>query len=170
MIKTDKNNRLYVFVSLEDIIKFLETTDDPDIKNQLKRLYQNEQYNELGYIRISKNSDVYKAMMEVGELINGDLFMNVQILSDAYTRACIECNHEMKSRLYKYLKAYDDNAIHNIDNSELLKIVLCDKKIMTYIHKYDSLEEFIQDPSRKKESVKTKKESRKKGRSLAIIS
>ena len=66
----------------------------------LKKLFNQENFDEK--IRISKRSEAYKILKDT--VIDGDYFVTPSMLSDAYTRASLEFNYEMKDRLFKYLK------------------------------------------------------------------
>ena len=169
MLKTDDKNRSYAYVDLEDIMIALHNTDDPFIKRELKALFKNESYNELGTIRISKNSETYKLMWDCHDIIKGDFLITVDMLSIAYTRASLEFNYEMRDRIFKYLNKYASNARLDKSNEELIQKIICDEKVMNYINKYNDLNEFINDPNRKKHDKSKKKTENKKIRSYVII-
>ena len=147
----------------------MQYTSDIEIKSELKNLFKNEAYNELGNIKISKESKIYQIMKECPEVIKGDFFINVDMLSEAYTRASIEFNYEMRDRLFKYINKYADNVRKDKSNENLIQKIICDDKVMNYIHKYTSLDEFINDPGRKKNEKAKKKNEKKKCRSYVMI-
>ena len=64
------------------------------------------------------------------------------MLAEAFTRASLEFNYSMKDRLFKYLKKFIDNMAENKSNEKLKQKILCDEKVMEYIHKYNSFEDY----------------------------
>jgi hypothetical protein len=70
----------------------------------------------------------------------------------------------MKDRLFKYLKKYVDNLSEKKENEKLIQKILCDDKVMTYLQKYESFEEYtksiigtrIKKHEEKKEEPKSK--------------
>lgn len=159
MLITDKKNRNFAFVSLDDIITSMEKCEKENIE-VLKKLFNQENFEEK--IRISKRSEAYKILKDT--VIDGDYFVTPSMLSDAYTRASLEFNYEMKDRLFKYLKKYVDNLSENKENEKLIQKILCDEKVMTYLQKYESFEEYtksiigtrIKKYEEKKEEPKSK--------------
>ena len=65
MLLTDKKNRNYAYVTLEDILASLDRTSDlnDSEKKDLKKLYHKEEFDG-DKIRISKRSKAYKKYMD----------------------------------------------------------------------------------------------------------
>ncbi len=160
MLLTDKKNRNYAYISLDDIIESLEKSSElnDSEKKELKRLYYSQDYID-EKIRISKRSKSYQILKNCKNIIDGDTYINSTMLSVAYTRASYEFNYEMKDRLFKYLKRYFDNIAEGKSNEKLIQKILCDDKVMEYVHKYDSIEEYTKYliGTRIKETKKTDK-------------
>lgn len=169
MLKTDEKNRSYAYVDLDDVIKALSIADDPSIKSELKILFQNENYTESGSVRISKHSEIYKYIYDCQDIVKGDFIINIDMLSLAYTIASLEFNYEMRDRIFKYLNKYASNARLDKSNESLIQKILCDEKVMNYIHRYSDLQDFINDPNRKKKEKSKKKVESKKIRSYVIM-
>jgi hypothetical protein len=138
MLITDKKNRNYAFVTLEDIISSMETANYEDTL-ELKKLFKT---NEQDQVKIKKQSRVYDILKNSEKVINGDEYITSTMLASAYTRASVEFNYEMKDRLFKYLKKYLDNMAENKTNEKLIQKILCDDKVMEYVQKFDSFEEY----------------------------
>ena len=77
MLLTDKKNRNYAYVSLEDILASLDRTSDlnDSEKKDLKKLYHKEEFDG-DKIRISKRSKAYKNLKKCSSVIDGDTFIN----------------------------------------------------------------------------------------------
>ena len=143
MLLTDKKNRNYAFVTLEDILLSLESNSglNESDRKDLKKLYHKEEFDG-DKIRISKKSKVYHALKKCDSIIDGDTYINSTMLAMSYTRASYEFNYSMKDRLFKYLKRYLDNMAEGKSNVKLTQKILCDDLVMEYIHKYNSFEEY----------------------------
>lgn len=140
MLITDKKNRSYAYVSLDDILLAIESSSQND-SVELKKLFNSFDY-ENDKIRISKSSRVYGVLKNNPKIIDGDTYINPTMLAGAFTRASLEFNYEMKDRLFKYLKKYIDNMAENKSNESLVQKILCDDLVMEYIHRYDSFEDY----------------------------
>lgn len=161
MLLTDKKNRSYAFVELNDILSSLESANELDRK-QLIKLYNSQNYED-DKIRISKRSKVYH-ILKNSNIIDGDTYINPTMLAESYARASYEFNYDMKDRLFKYFKRYLDNMRAKESNEKLVQKILCDEKTMEYIHRYDSIADYtkhiigtrIKANENKKEEVKSR--------------
>ena len=140
MLITDKKNRNYAYVTMDDILNTI-TISDENTAYKLKNLFNSLDYND-DKIRINKNSEIYEIIKNSRNVIDGDTYINPTMLAHAYTRASIEFNYEMRDRLFKYLKRYIDNIAENKDNEFLVQKILCDDKTMNYVHKYETFEDY----------------------------
>lgn len=143
MLLTDKKNRNYAFVTLDDILVSLDSASDlnDSEKKDLKKLYHKEEFDG-DKIRISKRSKAYCHLKKCSSVIDGDTYINSTMLALAYSRASYEFNYSMKDRLFKYLKRYLDNMAEGKSNEKLTQKILCDNLVMDYVHKYNSFEEY----------------------------
>ena len=143
MLLTDKKNRNYAYVSLDDILVSLDSTSNlnDSEKKDLKKLYHKEEFDG-DKIRISKRTKAYRALKNCNSVIDGDTYINSTMLALAYSRASYEFNYSMKDRLFKYLKKYLDNMAEGKSNEKLTQKILCDDLVMEYVHKYNSFEEY----------------------------
>lgn len=143
MLLTDKKNRNYAYVTLDDILVSLDSVSNlnDSEKKDLKKLYYKEEFFE-DKIRISKRSNAYKILKKSSSVIDGDTYINSTMLALAYSRASYEFNYSMKDRLFKYLKKYLDNMAEGKSNVKLTQKILCDSLVMEYVHKYNSFEEY----------------------------
>lgn len=143
MLLTDKKNRNYAYVTLDDILVSLDSVSNlnDSEKKDLKKLYYKEEFFE-DKIRISKRSNAYKILKKSNSVIDGDTYINSTMLALAYSRASYEFNYSMKDRLFKYLKKYLDNMAEGKSNVKLTQKILCDSLVMEYVHKYNSFEEY----------------------------
>lgn len=139
MLITDRKDRSFAFVNLDDIIVSMEKGNLKE-KSLLKPLFLMENLNERNNIRIKKNSEEYKILKKYVK--EGDYYINPSMLADSYTRASLEFNYEMKDRIFKYLKKYIDNLRENKTNEKLVQKILCDDKVMDYTYKYDNFEDY----------------------------
>ncbi len=140
MLLTDKKNRNYAYVSLDDILTSIECAKDEEARI-LKKLFNSFDFED-DKIRISKQSKSYKILKRMNNVIDGDYYINPTMLAEAFTRASLEFNYSMKDRLFKYLKKFIDNMAENKSNEKLKQKILCDEKVMEYIHKYNSFEDY----------------------------
>ena len=162
MLLTDKKNRNYAYVSMEDILSSIENSNDIEAK-ELRNLFNSLDYDN-DKIRIAKNSQAYMILKNANNIIDGDTYINPTMLSEAFTRASIEFNYEMKDRLFKYIKKYIDNMAEGKTNEHLIQKILCDEKTMDYVHKFNSFEDYtkhiigtrIKKYNFQKEEVKSK--------------
>lgn len=140
MLLTDKKNRSYAYISMDDILSSIETS------NELETIELRKLFNSLDYkddkIRISKQSKAYQILKNSDNVIDGDTYINPTMLAEAFARAAVEFNYEMKDRLFKYLKKYLDNISENKSNEKLVQKILCDDIVMEYVHKYNSFEDY----------------------------
>lgn len=143
MLLTDKKNRNYAYVTLDDILSSLDRTSDlnDSEKKDLKKLYHKEEFDG-DKIRISKRSKAYKNLKKCSSVIDGDTYINSTMLAMSYSRASYEFNYSMKDRLFKYLKKYLDNMAEGKSNEKLTQKILCDDLVMDYVHKFNSFEEY----------------------------
>lgn len=162
MLLTDKKNRNYASISMEDILSAIEDSNEIEAV-ELRKLFNSLNY-EGETIRIAKNSNAYKILKNSKNIIDGDTYINPTMLAEAFTRASLEFNYEMKDRLFKYLKKYIDNMAEGKTNEYLVQKILCDDKTMNYIHKFNSFEDYtkhiigtrIKKHVTQKEEVKSK--------------
>lgn len=170
MLITDKKNKDYVFVTLEDVMSALSEVDDKAAKEELKILFNKESYNEMNRIRVSKKSKVYEILKDCDSIIKGDEYIDSNMLAIALARSIYEFNHPMKQKLTQYFRSYMDNVKEQKSNEMLIHKMLCDEELIEYIRKYDKLEDFekhlIDKQLRKKE---VKKENPEKGKSYVMI-
>ena len=143
MLITDKKNRAYAYISMDDILSAIETSNDIEVI-ELRKLFNSLEYQN-DKIRISKNSNAYNILKNSKNVIDGDTYINCTMLSESFTRASLEFNYEMRDRLFKYLKKYIDNMAEGKDNETLVQKILCDNKVMEYIHKYESFEDYAKN-------------------------
>lgn len=170
MLVTDKKNKNYAYVTLEDIITALAEIEDEEARDELKILFSKEAYNELDKIRISKKSKVYEALKKCDSIIKGDEYIDSNMLALALARSIYEFNHPMRKKLSAYFRLYMDNVKEQKSNEILIHKMLCDDELMDYMTRYDKLEDFekylIDKQLRKKEITK---ENPEKGKSYVII-
>lgn len=140
MLLTDKSNRNYAYVLLDDVLSCMENTDKNNL-DELTKYFHSLNYED-GKIRVSKRSKIYGILKTSPNVINGDTFITPTMLAESYARASLEFNYEMKDRLFKYMKRYVDNMSENISNEKLIQKILCDEKAMNYIHKFNSFEDY----------------------------
>lgn len=143
MLITDKKNRDFAYISLNDILSAMEIANEEEIK-ELKKLFNLDDYNENNKIKISKNSKVYNILKNNDKVIDGDYYITPSMLSQSFTIAYLEFNYEMKDRISKYLRKYVDNIAEGKSNEKLVQKILCDEKVMNYIQKYESFEDYIE--------------------------
>lgn len=166
MLITDKNNRGYVYVTLEDILSGIENIDDEKIKQELMILFKSETENDT--VRISKRSNVYKALSKC--IINGDEYIDADMLSRALTRSIYEFNHEMQDKLKKYFRMYMNNIENEKSNELLVHKILCDEKVIDYMREFDTFQDYEKYLINKRLNKKSVKElPKEKGRSYVII-
>lgn len=165
MLITDKKNRSYAYISMDDILLSIESSNQND-SEELKKLFNSLDY-ENDKIRISKSSKVYNILKNNHKIIDGDTYINPTMLAEAFARASLEFNYEMKDRLFKYLKKYIDNMAENKSNESLVQKILCDDLVMEYIHRYDSFEDYAKHIIGTR--IKTKKEKKQEVKSKSFV-
>lgn len=172
MLITDKENKNYAYVGLEDILTAITLATDEKIKQELSVLFKSESYNEVNKIRISKKSNIYKAIKNTKGVINGDEHITPSILSEALSRAIYEFNYDMKKKLLEYFRKFMDNLALNQSNELLVHQILCDEKVINYIRKYDSLDDYVNELAEKRLRKKTNDiptNDKEKSKSLVLI-
>ena len=170
MLMTDKKNRAYAYVSMDDVLSAIESCNELEVVT-LRKLFNSFDYDN-DKIRVPKNSVAYDILKRNKNIINGDTYINPTMLSEAFTRAAIEFNYEMRDRLFKYLKRYVDNMATNKDNEPLVQKILCDDKVMEYVHRYENFEDYtkhIIGTRIDKHKLKNKQKQKETNRSFVKI-
>lgn len=157
----------YVTIKLEDVMQALSKCKDEEEKQILCKIYTNEDYNELGKKRIKKDSKVYQIIHKIKS--TQEQHITIEMLSFALTRSMNECNHTMRNDLNKYIHQYFDNIENSISNDALIYKILNDKKIITYIKKYTSWEDYEMDLKEKKKSKKETKPQSKEEKRMSYV-
>ena len=157
----------YVTIKLEDVMQALSKCKDEEEKQVLCKIYTNEDYNELGKKRIKKDSKVYQIIHKIKS--TQEQHITIEMLSFALTRSMNECNHTMRNDLNKYIHQYFDNVENSVSNDALIYKILNDKKIITYIKKYTSWEDYEMDLKEKKKCKKESKPQSKEEKRMSYV-
>lgn len=155
MIKNDDKNEKYVLLDGEDIIKASKTLNKNDslYKNLINFFSDFNSCDELGNYRLEKTSALFDYIKNVEGVIYLKEYITLQSLSLALSRAIYEYNHEMKKKLTKYLRALMDSIINNQEVETIKNIIASDDKLMNYIEKFDSLDDYIKSNIQKRIKV-----------------
>jgi uncharacterized short protein YbdD (DUF466 family) len=164
MIRTDKNYKDYRLVEYADIltgINVASKSGNKKMANLLSDLFNNMEADNIlidkhNFVRIKKNSKIIKFLLEEVGIIDYDTYIDHDILKDAFVRAYIEFNHEMKDKTSIYLRKYVENEKEGIDNTIIKEEIKNDKELLEYIKKYDNFTMYLEDKVNKNIEIKEK--------------
>lgn len=161
MLRTCLKDEQYALISIEDILSEL-TFKDSLVKNKLLEIYHSNDFDENGNYRFKKNSKLYRCLKKSPNIINGDNYINLEILSRAFLFAYYECNYEILKKLKKYCRYYMDSIVQEEGNDIVKNMILSDEKVMKYITRFESLDDFIKYQQGIKNSILEKEQTDKK--------
>lgn len=170
MIKKENN---YILIEPEDLIIAMQQAkkEKNNICIKLQDLFiSNNKINDQGLYKVKNNSDIYKYLKKVKGIIFEEEYITLDVIATSLARAIYECNHEMEKALKKYFRLLMDNKINKEDNKLVIDLILADQKVIDYIKKYDSFDDYIEAIIKKRiDKPKEEKQQTTKNRSYVIM-
>lgn len=107
--------------------------------------------NEEGNIVINNNS-IANYILIKNNIENECELVSINDLALSLARSIYEYNHEMRKSLQKYYRMMIDAMINNNDIEIVSEIIMNDQKVIDYIKKYETLDDYIVKLKGKKKS------------------
>ena len=154
-----KKQNDYVLVESEDLIIAMQqaNANKDDIFPKLEDLFSSDEgMTDEGLYKIKSNSKIYKYLKTVDSIVFEGEFITLDLLAISLARSIYECNHEMEKYLKNYFRLLSDIKINNDDEKLVINLILADDKVMKYINKYNSTDDYIESMIKKRIDEKSK--------------
>lgn len=142
MLKTCSQDNNYALINIKDILSEL-VSKDSERKDELLRIYQSSEFDENGDYHFKKDSKLYHYLKDRSNIINGDTYISFDQLARAFIIANYEHNYEIEKKLKKYCRYFIDSYIHQKNQDIVINMILDDEKVVNYITRFQSIDEFI---------------------------
>lgn len=153
MITINKSDEKYVIIDGEDIIvamKKAKINNDP-ILNKLMNIYNGFDENfEPGKYMIKSDNLIFNYIKNTEGVIYEEDYITLQSLSFALARAIYEYNHDIKKSIIKYFRLLMDARINQEETTIVKNLIADDQKVMYYINKFESFDQYIKHSIKKR--------------------
>lgn len=169
MIKQEKN---HILIEPEDLIIAMQKAkvEQNDICLKLQDLFLGNEISDEGLYKVKKNTNIYKYLKTVNGIEFENEFITLNVLALSLSRSIYECNHEIEKLLKKYFRLLMDAKINQENEKLVIDLIEHDEKVMEYIKKYDSFDDYIMATIKKRvDKPNIKEQQTTTNRSYVII-
>lgn len=162
----------YIEVNMEDIIKYARKASLEDKDEISAKLTQYFAKVESADVKINKDTDEARYIMQNDKKYNEVNYINMETLSLAFSRLYLDKNNkELLNRIKKYLYDFRDNIKSGESNIMLKNLIIEDTEAFNYIKEFSSFIQYeeaiaFKKPAKVEKTVTEVKEHHIKGKSI----